>query len=378
MRHTLRQPEPQQGRGRVAAADDRGPRRGGHRLGDRARPGRERGELERAHRPIPEHRPRARDHLGIRSRGLGADVEPHPPVGDVEPVELEGLHVLGELLRHHQVHGQLQTSPGRRPRVEYPARQLHVFRRTQRVPDRMALRGQKREAHRATDQDRVGGLAEPIDHADLVAHLGAAEHRHKRPVRGLEHAHQCLHLALEQQAGRTLVHQPRDALGRRVRPVRGPERIVYVHVGERGQLARELGVVLGLPRLVANVLEQQQVTVAQPVDRRPDLVADDARRDAHRGGEELAQAHSDRRQRQRRVAILRPPQMRHEHDPGAAPAQLLDRRQRGADPQVVRDGPVLERDVEVHPDQHALALEVAQVPKCLHNNLCATSTTRLE
>ena len=42
--------------GGVAAADDRGRVRRRDRLGDRARAGRERRELERAHRAVPEHR----------------------------------------------------------------------------------------------------------------------------------------------------------------------------------------------------------------------------------------------------------------------------------------------------------------------------------
>ena len=47
--------------GAVAAADDGRARRLGHRLGDRARAGGERLELERAHRAVPEDGARARD-----------------------------------------------------------------------------------------------------------------------------------------------------------------------------------------------------------------------------------------------------------------------------------------------------------------------------
>ena len=53
--------------------------------------------------------------------------------------------------------------------------------------------------------------------------------------------------------------QPRHPLGRGVGAVRGPEGVVDVHVGQRGQLRGQLGVVLGLPRLEADVLEQQHV-----------------------------------------------------------------------------------------------------------------------
>ena len=55
----------------------------------------------------------------------------------------------------------------------------------------------------------------------------------------------------------------RDALGARVRAVRGAERVVDVDVRQFRQRPCELGSLLRLARLEAHVLEQQDLAVAQ-------------------------------------------------------------------------------------------------------------------
>ena len=84
------------------------------------------------------------------------------------------------------------------------------------------------------------------------------------------------HLALEQEAGDRRPQPVRDALGRRVRAVRGAEGVVHVHVAEPRQRVRQRGVVLGLARLEAAVLEHQHLArrraaapAARPRARRP-------------------------------------------------------------------------------------------------------------
>ena len=79
----------------------------------------------------------------------------------------------------------------------------------------------------------------------------------------------------------------------------------------------------------------------------------------HLAAEQLRQPHRHRRQRQlrRRLALLGPAEVRHQHDARARRERLLDRRQRGADARVAGDDAVLDRHVEVLADQHALAGE---------------------
>ena len=78
----------------------------------------------------------------------------------------------------------------------------------------------------------------------------------------------------------------------------------------------------------------------------------------------LDQSVCDRPHRQLRVAILRPAEVRDQHEPAATPPKLLERRQRGADTCVIGDraGGGRQRNVEVDPDEHALAVDVTKVP----------------
>src|SRR5207248_1141965 len=83
---------------------------------------------------------------------------------------------------------------------------------------------------------------------------------------------------------------------------------------------------------------------------------------------------------------LRPAQMAARGDLRAALSEPLDRRQGGADAEVVRDLAVAQRHVEVGAQQHALALGVGQVFEkgkarqdwLARPTIAATSTRRLE
>ena len=111
----------------------------------------------------------------------------------------------------------------------------------------------------------VGAVEERVEHADLVGHLGAADDRHQRPLRFLEDPVQRRDLALDQPS-RGRRQQVRHRLGRGVRAVRGAEGVVDVDVGERGVALGQLGVVLRLPRLVADVLEHHDFDVGDLVE----------------------------------------------------------------------------------------------------------------
>jgi hypothetical protein len=75
--------------------------------------------------------------------------------------------------------------------------------------------------------------------------------------------------------------------------------------------------------------------------------------------DERAQVLLHRPKGQCRILVLRAAQVRAEpHLRGVTLEQKLDRRQRSPDPRVVRDMPVLERDVEVDAREHALARDV--------------------
>ena len=64
----------------------------------------------------------------------------------------------------------------------------------------MPWRAKNAEAHRAADQDRVGGLEEAVDHAILSATLAPPSTTHERTRGVVAHRGQLADLALEQQA----------------------------------------------------------------------------------------------------------------------------------------------------------------------------------
>ena len=98
----------------------------------------------------------------------------------------------------------------------------------QRIADVDALREQERERHRSADQHLVAPVEQRIDHAELVAHLGAAEHGDERARHVVgEQPRQHLDLAVQEPTARVRQDR-RRADDRRVRPVRRPERLVDV------------------------------------------------------------------------------------------------------------------------------------------------------
>ena len=88
------EPERRQRGGRVAAADHGHRRARRHGLGHRAGSGGERLQLEGAHRARSRTRcPRRRSRSAYSTRRARADVEPHPAVGHLDPVELAALGI---------------------------------------------------------------------------------------------------------------------------------------------------------------------------------------------------------------------------------------------------------------------------------------------
>ncbi len=120
--------------------------------------------------------------------------------------------------------------------------------------------------HLAADEQRVGPLGERTQDADLVLDLRPADHRDEGARRGLEERAQLLELTQEQQA-RIGREEPGHADRGGVRAVRGPEGVVHVEVAVRGQLARELGVVLRLAGVEASVLENPDPLVGQELPK---------------------------------------------------------------------------------------------------------------
>ena len=145
------------------------------------------------------------------------------------------------------------------------------------------------------------------------------------------------------------------------------EPVAHVHVAERGELGSQplsFRIILRSFRgLEADVLEQRHVPVAQPRHNRSGGRPDQIGRERHRLAEQLAEPvrHHPQGRAARRpggeVVALRAAEVGHDYHARPAPGQLRNHRQAGAYPAVVCDGAaagLVQRDVEVGPDQHAL------------------------
>jgi hypothetical protein len=252
------------------------------------------------------------------------------------------------------------------------------------------LGGEEAEAHRSADEHSVRELQKPLHDADLVAHLGAAEHHAEGTDGIVADGGQLSHLALEQQAG-VGWQQVRYPLGGGVSAVGGAEGVVHVQIGQCGKPPRQLGIVAGLTGLEAAVLEHQHLPGTELSRQALRLGAHHRRRQRDLRAQQLPQPNRDRSHRKRRIGSLRPPQVRDEHQRRFALAQQLDGRQRGANPRLVLDLSIGERDVEVDADENAPALhggvpharlvEAQLVPTAAgfgSSTLAASSTQRFE
>jgi hypothetical protein len=119
--------------------------------------------------------------------------------------------------------------------------------------------------HRPADQQPIDFRQERLDHVDLSRDLRPAEDRDERALRIRERPAEILELFLHQQSGDRWAEMPGDALGGRVRAMRGPERVVHVEVTKPRQRLCEGVVVLLLAGREACVLEQEDLSVLQRV-----------------------------------------------------------------------------------------------------------------
>src|SRR5690606_6245415 len=197
---------------------------------------------------------------------------------------------------------------------------------------------------------------------------------------------------LHQEPRRALGDVARHARGGGVGAVGGAEGVVDPDVRDLRQLAGEVLVVGLFTGMEAEVLEEEDLAALEVVDdlghALPHAVVGD---DDLGVGKQLAQPLADREHGVLRDdSPLGTPQVRSQDDPGSAVERVPNGRQGGADPRVVGDPTVLERNVEIHPDEDSLPRQVQLVQganRHLHSLpgaqprvaiIRATSTMRLE
>ncbi len=160
-----------------------------------------------------------------------------------------------------------------------------------------------------------------LDDAELVADLGATEHGHERMPRRVEQSRE--HFDLSEQEPPAGRREPAGRADNRcVRPVRRTERFVDVGVAELAQSVGEDRVVLRLPRLEAQVLEEHDLTRSAACDQLRHAGADNGRREGNLHAEQLRQACRDGRQRVLGInRALRPSEVRARDNDGPLVSQ---------------------------------------------------------
>ena len=165
----------------------------------------------------------------------------------------------------------------------------------------------------------------------------------------------------------------------------GAERVVDVDLGQGGQpvgqLAARRVVLRRLRGLEADVLQQQDVAVAEGGGLGLRVVAGHVGGQRDRRPEQLRQPRRDRRERELRVRrALGPAEVRGDDHAGAGVAERLERGEAGPDPAVVGDraGALVQRDVQVGAQQHAPTRDALgeEVVEGAHHSDLPTSVVR--
>ncbi len=249
-----------------------------------------------------------------------------------------------------------------------------------RVPYLVPLGAEQREAHAASDEHQIDTRQEVADDAQFVGHLRPAQDHRERPGRVLHEGAECLDFG-EQERTRNGGNKLGDADGRCVCPVGGPERVQHEQVGELGEVVGEVAVVLGLSRLEAGVLEQQDIARRRCCHGCFHCRTDDTIELPHREPADVAHCCGHRVHSELWLTVLGTAEVAGHHYRGAAVAEPFDGRQRGPDTEVIRHLAVADRHVEIRTDQHTTTGDV-DVVQCqeiahLHLHLFASAASTL-
>jgi hypothetical protein len=140
--------------------------------------------------------------------------------------------------------------------------------------------------------------------------------------------------------------------------------IVDIGVAERRKRLCETRIVGLLALVEAQIFEERDLAGFEGGDNALRLGADAVRRKSHRSAaDRAAQRLDDCAQRLRRIRPLRPPEMRHDDNLGAFRDQRLDGRRQALDTRRIGDLAVLDRDVQIGADQHALPPDIEIVER---------------
>lgn len=143
-----------------------------------------------------------------------------------------------------------------------------------------------------------------------------------------------------------------------VGPMSGAKGVVHVQIKRLGELFHKLRIVLLFFLVESRIFQQNDITGTGARHELGHLVADAIR--GQRDGLAEQFSHPDRARTQAVLvvkAILGTSTVTAHRDNGTLVDQVLDRGNAGTDPRVVRNGLAIQRNVQIAPNQHSLALQ---------------------
>ena len=355
MRHPVGQARLLHRRRRIATPDDgHGIQVGQHSCYREGALGKVR-HLEHAQRAVPDHRLRRAQRRFECGDGLGTNVEDAPASRNHIGCHDSGVCVVVEVVGNDDVHGQHDLA------ACLAQKRFGLGHRTflnQAVADFKPHGPEEGVGHPTADEQPVALDQQVLNDANLVGDLGSAQNGNVGTLGVLRRLTEERQLLLHQEAGHggQIV---RHALVGCVGAMRCAEGVVDVDFGRAGQLFREFGVVGPLLAVEAGVFQQDNLAWPHGpdgrLDRRPNAVIEFL----HRLAQKLRQAHCHRVHSELRHDFpLGSPQVRAQDQCCTLVQEILQRGQCSSNAGVIGHRTVLQRHVEIHADQHALAAHV--------------------
>ena len=199
-----------------------------------------------------------------------------------------------------------------------------------------------------------------LDHFDLVGNFRAAQNRDARARRICRRHRQVLQFLIHQKPGGGLLDETDHADGRRVRAMRGTERVVHIDVAKLRELLRKAGIVGLFFRVIAQVFQQQHFARLgqHGFHCRPDAI----RREFHRLAEKLLpELRGHRLHAHLRIRLaFGAAEVRREDHARAVLQRVIDGRQRRANALVAGDflPAVGQRNIEIHANEDAFPVQI--------------------
>ena len=319
----------------------------------------ERFGLERTQRPVPDQGPAILQRIAERLDRGRSDVEDHLVGPNLVDIAGPQRGRIGRKFgRDNDVIGQVDRASGLFRAPEDRLGLAGQFMLAKRLADIDPAPREEGVGHSPANDQMIDLVDQVAKHRKLARHLGSPDHRRDRPLGIAERRFECLQFGFHRAAGKTR-QQMRDPLGRGMSPMRGRKGIVDIIVAKRRNRLGKSGIVRLFARVKAGVLEHADRPGGHRGHRPLGIGSGTILDEPHRAPGKIAQRPDQQRGRHIGSALpLGPPEMAEQKDDRPAITELQHGRKQCLEPGRIAHRPVLHRHVQVHPDEHALALKI--------------------